>query len=345
MVRRAKREESKREVRAVEPVEDLRQMILQLRAEIRDRLPNQTSVLPHTLKELSEIWLPRKLKKIAAPETFEGRVRLHILPALGHHTHETLLQAHVEDMMDAMVEQEYAPQTANHVREAGRQMVAWGLKNAAWLGSNPFADTPKLDVPNEIKETLTREEAVTLLRYGIAPKWRSLFRVALYMGQRRKTIFHLRPNDISTANKLIDFRITKTGKPILNVPIPDRLFPHLQKAMSEARGEWLFSQRNGNQMSGKSHVLNNALEEGIHRANITRQGRLMRLTFHGLRRCSSTLHQQAGCHPWVVSKVLGHSQEGLALFGNLGENMTAQRYTNFEEEYVRRELNKLNLEP
>lgn len=343
VARRAPKEESGRDVRAREPVEDLRQMILELRSELRDRLPAETPSGVRTLSQISAEWLPRKLKKVAAPDTFEGRVRLHILPTLGERTHKTLLQSDVEDLMDAMVEGGFAPQTANHVRDAGRQMVAWAAKNRLWAGPNPFEETPKLKA-RWVRETLTREEAARLLRYGLEVKWRPLFALALYLGPRRKTIFHIRMEDVNPERKLIDFRVTKTGDPVLAVPIPDRLMPYLEQAMKDARAPWLFSQKNGRQMSSKSHVLNSALADAVDRVGVKRQGRAIHLTFHGLRRCSSTLHQQALCHPWVVSKVLGHSQESLALFGNLRENMTAKSYSDFEEHFIRSELNKLSLE-
>jgi integrase len=343
MARKAPKEESGRG--AAEHVDDLRQMILELRSEIRGRLPHSTSEVPLlTLRQISEQWLPRKLQEVAAPETFDGRVRLHILPALGNYTKEDLLPMHAEDLLKAMVKKHgFAPQTANHVRDAGRQMIAWALKNRLWSGLNPFEETPKLKT-RWVRETLTREEVAKLLNYGLEVKWRPLFALALYLGPRRKTIFNVRLDDVHFQRGLIDFRITKTEEPIMGVPIPDRLRPYLEQALKDARAPWLFSQKSGKQMSSKSHVLNTALADAIDRVGVKRNGRAIHLTFHGLRRCSSTLHQQAGCHPWVVSKVLGHSQESLALFGNLRENMTAKSYSDFEEHFIRSELNKLSIE-
>jgi integrase len=344
VARRAPKEESGRG--ATEAVEDLRQMLLEMRSELRELLPNRQSAAPLPALTLADVvaeWLPRKLQEIAAPETFEGRVRLHILPALGRHTRETLLPLHVEDMMKGMLKAGLARQTVNHVRDAGRQLIDWALKNKRWGGENPFTETPKLKI-KWVKETLRLDEAAKLLRFGLDTHWRPLFALALYLGPRRKTIFNIRVDDVHMERKLIDFRVTKTGDPILGVPIPDLLMPFLEQALKVARGPWLFSQKNGRQMSSKSHVLNTALEDAIDRVGIKREGRAIHLTFHGLRRCSSTLHQQAGCHPWVVSKVLGHSQESLALFGNLRENMTAKSYSDFEEHFVRSELNKLKIE-
>jgi hypothetical protein len=45
----------------------------------------------------------------------------------------------------------------------------------------------------------------------------------------------------------------------------------------------------------------------------------------------------------VVSKVLGHSQASLVMMGSPVENMTAKRYTQFSQGFIRAELNKLSL--
>lgn len=332
--RRAPHEETEDEPLSVH--EEVRQ----LRAELRSHF--RMDVAARSLADLSAEWLPRKLRKIAAPETFEGRVRLHLLPALGKHTHATLLPLHVDDLLDAMLEKGYGPQTANHVRDAGRQLVDYAIKNKAWLGANPFAEVPKRKIPEQDVDVLTSFEAATVLRF-VVDKRRPLFATALYLGPRRKTLFHLRPEHVDLGEKLIDFNVVKGGKSIRAVPIPDELVPYLEQALRAVRGEWLFSQGDGRQMCPGSHVLNNELNAAFERAGIRRGLSAPRITFHGLRRCSSTLHQEAGCHPWVVSKVLGHSQRSLAMFGNVVENMTAKRYTQFSDQFVRRELNRLSL--
>lgn len=336
MSRRAPRDESRLDAKVDSIHEDVRQLALEFRGLFK------TDVLAQTLSALSAEWLPRKLKKIAEPDTFEGRVRIHLLPVLGHHTHATLLPVHIEDLMDGMVSEGYGPQTANHVRDAGRQLVNYAIKNRAWLGGNPFDETPKLKVPEGDGDVLSVPEAAAMLRFVVVHR-RPLFALALYLGPRRGTIINIRREDVHLDAGTIDFLKMKDGKPRRDVPIPDELAPYMRKAVDAAKGEWLFSQKDGRQMCPGSHVLNNELASALERAGVLRGTSAPRITFHGLRRCSSTLHQEAGCHPWVVSKVLGHSQKSLADFGNVVENMTAKRYTRFSEQFIRRELNRLSL--
>jgi integrase len=312
--------------------------VLDIREELRGLLaPSVTE--PRTLVELSIEWLPRKKRKLASADSFDGRVR-HVLRALGHHTYQTLLPRHVEDMMDALLASELSAQTVNHVRDAGRQLVADAARNRLWPGPNPFEDVPKRKVPPHAYDMPSRDETAMLLG-AVEEEHQPLVALALYLGPRRKTIFNIQPADVSLARGTMDFRVTKTGVVILGVPVPDELTPFLREAMRRARGEWLFSRPDGRQLSSRSRLLRSVLSRAIARAGLRRGARLMRLTFRDLRGVCATLHQEAGAHPWVVSKVLGHSQSSLVI----AENMTARRYSKFSDEFARRELNRLSLKP
>lgn len=150
------------------------------------------------------------------------------------------------------------------------------------------------------------------------------------------------------------------------MPIPDELLPHLEDAIKRSKGPWLFTDSRGQQLGknwkggallkqamkaakvlwGAEHYCCQPCNHRVRLALVTprlcercgeRQRRIFipkKMTFHDLRHNSATLHQDAGCHPWVMSKVLGHSKG----------NMTA-RYTHLSEEAIRAELNKLRLAP
>lgn len=318
------------------PPADVGQMVLDLRSELRELL-NKREVEPRALEAHSVEWLPRKSARLASADTFAGRVR-HVLRFLGAHTHQTLLPRHIEDMMNVLLAEGLAPQTVNHVRDAGRQLVADALRNRVWDGANPFDSTPKLKVPRHAYDMPTREEAGRLLRCT-ERAYRPLVALALYLGPRRKTIFNLRPSDVDLARGVIDFRVTKTGVEVLGVPIPEELRPHLEVALADARGEWLFSRPDGRQMSAGSRLLRSVVRRAIEAADIRRGERCLRLTFRDLRGVCATLHQEAGAHPWILSKVLGHAQASLVL----QEGVTGRHYSKFSDEFARQELNRLTL--
>ncbi len=330
------------DVRAIADVlAETQRMLAELRAEMRATVPEPPPA--RTLRDLASEWLPKKLKKIpASAAAFDGRVRIHLLPMLGHHTYATLLPEHVEEMLEGFIDEGLGAQTANHVRDAGRQLVANAIKNKRWVGANPFEEVSKLEVPEHHYDIPTREETAAIL-LAVESRWRPLFAVELYLGPRRKTLFHLRPEDVHLGAGTIDFLVTKTGIPIRGIPIPNELRDYLKWALIEAKGEWVFSRDCGRQLSDRSNLLRAVLRRAIERAGIKRNDKPMRLTFRDLRGVSCTLHQEAGCHIWVMAKVLGHSIKSLGPDGAMMESMTARRYSKFQKEFVRSNLNRLSL--
>lgn len=320
---------------------DTAALIQELRAELRAVLYPER-VKQKTLNQLAGAWLPRKLKAIEGPATFEGRFRNHLLPALGKHTAGTLRRADVEAFLWGLVKGGLSHQTANHVRDGGRQLVEDAIENGEWPAANPFAKAKSLFIPEREYEVLTRSEASRLLA-AFPWRWRPLFAVALYLGPRRKTIFNIRRDDVDLEQRVIRFRVTKTRRPIWRIPVPEQLLPYIKRALRDSEGEWLFTNRFGNQHRGECKTLARVLRKAFREAGIYRGDRLPAITFHGLRRCCSVLHQESGCHPWVVSRVLGHSQASLALVGSVRENMTARRYSAFSEGFIREQLNLLSL--
>lgn len=314
-----------------------------VRAEIRSAVAANAhqKEASQTLRELAAEWLPRKLRSISEPRTFEGRVENWILPLLGDHTSASLRKRDVETfLLDLKQKHGLAPQTINHIRDAGRQLVEDAIDNEEWLGANPFAKAKQHRIPSKTQTRLSRAEAARLLRC-LSPRWRPMFAVALYLGPRRKSIFSILLEDVDLEHGVIHFNDTKTDEPVRDVPIPSELLSHIKTALRLSRGPWLFTTRFGRRFSKNNKTIAAALARALKRAGIyAADGVSVRaLTFRGLRRCSSTLHQEAGCHSWVVSRVLGHAQAALVL----PETMTARKYTVFSQEFVRRELNKLSL--
>lgn len=321
---------------------ELDQLRMLIREELRREEPPSA-----TLSELAAERLCRKLPGMASARDFEARVRKHLLPALGFHTSATLKPKHIEIMMADLARAGFAPQTINHIRDAGRQLIADAIKNEAWPKANPFALVAPLDTPRREPPMLTRIQAAQLLR-EVPSRWRSLFALALYLGPRRGEIFALEKEWVDLERKLVSFNgsherdRTKTGDQRRNIPIPSELMPYLRHAMTEARDSAFVFPSEKNERLTKDTKLVAVLRDALGVVDINEVS-ATQMTFHGLRRVSSTLHQEAGCHPWVVSKVLGHSQASLAACGNPVENMTARRYTQFSEEFVRAELEKLSL--
>jgi integrase len=315
--------------------------VIQIATTLRDLLINRES---KTVAELAREFVPVKAERIASGQAFEIRFRLHILPRLGHHTNRTLRKSTVEEWMGVLSGDGLSPQTVNHCRDGLRQLIEWAIDDDLWDGRNPAARAGVLEVDSREKGVMNAKEAARFLRCVPDP-WRPLFVTAVWLGPRRGELFGLLRSELNLDEKLISFNhshdrpCTKTRNRRANIPIPNGLVGWLKTALARTKNSvYLFPNSNGGMLSRDSKL-----------ADVTRQALEAsgmgerQITFHGLRRVSSTLHQEAGCHPWVVSKVLGHSQASLAAFGSPVENMTAKKYTAFTDDYVRRELNKLKL--
>lgn len=325
---------------------DANQILLDIREELRQALqPRAIETPPRAMADIAVEWLPRKLRQISSADSFGGRVRNHLLPALGHHTSATLKKRDVEAFLWGLArEGGLSPQTVNHVRDAGRQLVEDAMANGDWAGVNPFAQVSPLELEEKDYDVLSRVEAAKTL-LAVPDRWRPLFAVALYLGADRSTLLNARVEAVDLVAGVISYTRMKTKKKVRKIPIPSELLPYLQEAVRRAgAGEWLFPNRFGNKHAGNPKALNRVLLNAMKAAGLSRpDGGLPRLTFHGLRRTSSCLHQEAGCPGWVVSKILGHSQASLVMMGNIPENMTAKTYSVYGDVFVRECLNRLTL--
>lgn len=308
-------------------------------ADLQERIVQRLTEAPpsRTLAQFAEEWLPRK-RKLASYVDVERRVRKHLLPFLGTETDATLKPKRVEEWLRQLESLEskrgrkLSAQSVRHTWDAGRQIVEFALTNEEWRGSNPFARVGPPHVEDKERESLTVDEAARALA-AIHPLRVPLFAFAIYLGARRKELFNLRKGDVDRTAWTVQLPGAKTSKRRL-VPIPDELKAHASLALAlNPASEWLFQDLEGNQLT-KNNKAGDVLRAGLAAAGIKK-----RLTFHDLRRVSSTLHQEAGCHPWVVSRILGHAQAGLMV----AENMTARRYTRFSMDFARQELNRLSL--
>lgn len=306
------------------------EMLAELRPEQRES---------EALADIAKAWLPLKTAGMKSATDFEGRVLNHLVPSIGQHTDRTLLPMHVRAMMNELLAQGLSLQTVRHVWDAGRQCINHARKNKLWHGDNPFAEEKPDPVPAADYDSLSAEEAGRVL-LAVESFWRPLFAAKLYLGPRRSELFRLLKTDVDLLADTIRLTITKTvrRRPTLRtsiVPIPDEFRPFLVEALQRP-GEHLFTALDGARLT-KDTKLCDVLRRALARVGLGER----RLTFHALRRVCSTNHQEAGCHPWVVSHALGHSQAAVVL----AENTTARRYTRFSQDFIRKELNRMTLFP
>lgn len=323
---------------------------------------------------LAEDWLGRVAKSRVAPDNEKRHVR-HMSELLSLCEGELTKRAiDVAFAKLAAPAGPLAPASLNKLRGTGRQIIRDAQANAEWEGVNPFDLVRRFAERDAVYDTLSREEAARLLPH-LRPDRRRLVRAMLLVGMRPGEAFALRKADLDFKRLLMRIRRsgqrdeTKTGKE-REFPMPSALIEDLRDSCEKSPNELVFPGLDGKQES-KNTRLGLMLRRAMGRAGIVMgfryrcrgaecdfdevrasavrelfycsrceraQLRCMpvprALRFYDLRHSAATMLRDAGCDPLVIQIVLGHA----------ATNTTDRWYTHLSEEYVRAELNKLQLE-
>lgn len=288
-----------------------------------------------SLNEIAVDWWRLKRPTIpgSAAQT-ESRLCRHVLPRFGDVPIARITSLDIQAWMLEMASTG-APQSANHCRKVALQVVEYAIERGLFLGRNPFATASPLQVEEAEKNVIGCVDVRILLGVAQHP-WRCAIALAVFLGLRVGEIWGLKVADVDPVGWWLHVRRshdrerTKNGKR-RRLPVPRLLQPFLLEAMRLTPCQWLVTDT-GRQLS-RHRKAARLLRKRLDLAGITDE-----LGFHSLRHTAATLHLEAGCHPWVVSKFLGHSVPNMPPPPSI-----TWRYTHFGDDWVRAELEKLTL--
>jgi integrase len=262
--------------------------------------------------------------------SYEGTVRLHIVPTLGRVALRKLSPPQVQDLLRAKTAAGLSPRTVRYVllvlRIALGKGVKWSLvtRNVAAL-----VDAPR--VPYRATFFLGPDEARRFLEVTADDRLAALYTVALSLGLRRGEALGLRWSDIDleagrlTVSAALQ-RIkgqgpqlveTKTARSRRTIALPAMsiaaLRQHYVRELEEravAGSRWVetgfvFTTRHGRPLDGDN--VTRDFQRLLERCG------LPRLRFHDLRHSAASLLLAQGVPPRVVMDVLGHSQIGVTM--------------------------------
>jgi integrase len=137
----------------------------------------------YTVAEFLDRWLRELIchRRPRTQESYEGMIRLHIVPYVGTHKLQKLLPEHVQAMMNALTASSLGPRTVEYaclvLSRALNQAVKWGYvtRNVARL-----AETP--GVPKHKIQPLDEHQARYLLDAIRGHRLEALYRIALSLG-------------------------------------------------------------------------------------------------------------------------------------------------------------------
>ncbi|MGH2756028.1 MAG: tyrosine-type recombinase/integrase [Actinomycetota bacterium] len=277
---------------------------------------------------LVDEWLPA-IKTTIRPSTwagYEGHVRLHIVPRLGHLRLDRIGPAELNALYAELLESGkvsgrggLAPGSVRHVHVALhrslRDAVRWG-----YLTSNPAerSDPPKTSFGGNHMRTWTAEQLASFLAFTKDSELYELWLLLAMTGMRRGEALGVRSCDVDLDRGELAVRqtvIEVSGKIVLSTPKTARgrrviaLDPgtaiELRPLAAGARNESLLFHRNGEPLEPSQ------VSHGF--ARLVKRSGLPWIRLHDLRHTHATLALEAGVHPKIVSERLGHSTVSFTL--------------------------------
>lgn len=135
-----------------------------------------------TLAELVEAWYA--FKQGLAPQTLNAyklHLNTYLLPRLGRERVTALTALTIQHAYNALVAEQYAPNTIRYAHTVLRQALQWGVK-MGYLGRNPCDDTERPRVTRRAPSVLTTDQMVRL--FALDSPLRVLWMLMLNSGLR-----------------------------------------------------------------------------------------------------------------------------------------------------------------
>lgn len=299
----------------------------------RDSSVAQEAGRVSTVAEWLEHWLDTIVARKVRPRTLEGyrsKLRLHVVPALGHHRLDRLQPEHVEAFYAECERSGMAPTSTLQCH----RILSRALKVAMQRGKVTRNVCTLVDAPSLVRaevQPLTAKEARRLLDAAFDTRNAARWSVALALGLRQGEALGLRWSDLDLDAGTLTVRRAlqrQQGKGLVFVepksaagrrtivlprPLREPLRTH-RAAQAEERlaagSVWhdhdlLFAQVNGKPIEPRRDWQD--WKELLGRAGV-RDARL-----HDARHTAATLLMQQGVPARVAMQILGHSQISLTL--------------------------------
>jgi integrase len=318
-----------------------------------------------TFNELCEWAFKHHFGKMRSRQSDRSRINCHAGPEseLGR-LDVTLLSAEkFREYFDAYAESTTvrggppSPGAINRLRAMFSRVFSIAHERKIWPDLNPVLETPELEVPTLIPQTLTALEVGPVLD-AISDYWRGCCAVGILAGLRKGEILALHKSDVDLERRVMyvqrshEFVGTKgsNGKPEA-VPIHEQLVGYLEPWL-RTPGPLLFPNRNGEQRGRgvhMEHLVRGAMVRAgfcdwyDHKCRRKACGHTQRhvdaeprrcpecgmklwpvgharnVTFHGTRHTNATLALKAGASIASVQKILRHKDPRLTIntYGHL----------------------------
>jgi integrase len=281
-----------------------------------------------TVRQFITRWLEDTVRPTLRPrtfETYEGKVRLHVLPELGHLTLAKLNPQHLQRLYATKLAEGLSPTTVNHVHwvihGALAQAVRFGLvaRNVAEV-----VESPKR--PEAEPNPCTEEEVAAFLSAIQGHRHENFWIVLLASGLRFGECAALHWSDVDLRSGVVRVRHTvsrRRGAPLAvaepKTPRSRRVVPLARIGVEALRDQRIQVQedrlRTGDRWRLNDLVFPSAIGTPLRETHVLERFHRVREaagirwhTMHDLRDTYSTSLAAKGVHPLVAQEMLGHGR-------------------------------------
>lgn len=254
-----------------------------------------------TVAELVELYRSRHLPKLRSKEERERRLRVDVLPAIGHLRLAEVTKRRLSDLLHDKART--APVSANRLRSLLVHLfkcgVDWGL-----LDSSPAAGLTNVADEHSRDTVLSNRQIVTVWAALAEIKDSRISRIVallLLTGQRVSEVCGIHCNEIDLDAKTwtLPSSRTKNGRQHV-VPLSDQAVAVIRDAIGACEGGYLFPAVSKRQPYVHQHSIGQAWRRHC------RMSAIEGVTPHDIRRTVATGMGALGIQPHVIDAVLNH---------------------------------------
>lgn len=252
--------------------------------------------------------------------SYEGMVRLHLIPQIGDTLVSQLVPDDVRTMVATLQERGFSNRTVEYAGLVLSRALNWGVKwakverNVVRLVRLPRVERKRI-------EPLTPEQARSLLEALKGHRLEVLYRLALALGLRQGELLRLRWRDVDFTRQTLTVQTSKTASGERTLPLPSTLVAALrshfeQQSEERTTQDWqdnglVFPSGRGTPMTARNLVRH--FKSALHRAGLPEKW------FHDLRHSCAAFLIAEGVNMHVVKEILGHSRASFTsdVYGHL----------------------------
>lgn len=266
-----------------------------------------------TMEDFLYQWYGRVVQQLA-PKTqssYEGIIRLHLIPHIGHHELVKLRPEHLYALIEQLQKKNLSTRTVHYVLSVLSRALNWAVrweyveKNVVALIKLPGYAYPEI-------EPLTVSQARELLNAVRGHRLESLYRLALSLGMRQGELIRLTWNDVDVQQRTIFVRQSKTRAGRRKIELPDTLFETLNKHKEHIENERVYAHHwTDHGLVFPSEVGTPLAARNIFRhfkALLIKVGLPKTIRFHDLRHSCAAFLIAEGVDLHIVKQLLGHSK-------------------------------------